>query len=53
MSTANFRIWRGDSSGGQFHDYTTEISDGMVVLDAVHHIQAQHANDLAVRWRCV
>jgi succinate dehydrogenase / fumarate reductase iron-sulfur subunit len=24
----------------------------MVVLDAVHQIQAQHANDLAVRWNC-
>ena len=24
----------------------------MVVLDAVHHIQAEQANDLAVRWNC-
>ena len=40
MATATFRIWRGDPSGGQFRDYTTEISEGMVVLDAVHHIQA-------------
>jgi succinate dehydrogenase / fumarate reductase iron-sulfur subunit len=24
----------------------------MVVLDAVHQIQAEHANDLAVRWNC-
>jgi len=24
----------------------------MVVLDAVHQIQADHANDLAVRWNC-
>ncbi len=30
----------------------TEISEGMVVLDAVHHIQAEQANDLAVRWNC-
>src|SRR5579862_1307974 len=52
MSTATFRIWRGDASGGEFHDYSTEISEGMVVLDAVHHIQAEHANDLAVRWNC-
>jgi succinate dehydrogenase / fumarate reductase, iron-sulfur subunit len=52
MSTATFRIWRGDSSAGQFRDYTTEVSEGMVVLDAVHHIQAAHANDLAVRWNC-
>ncbi|SVE07096.1 uncharacterized protein METZ01_LOCUS459950, partial [marine metagenome] len=24
----------------------------MVVLDALHLIQAQHAGDLAVRWNC-
>ena len=52
MSTATFRIWRGDKSGGEYRDYTTEISEGMVVLDAVHHIQAEQANDLAVRWNC-
>ena len=52
MSTATFRIWRGDASGGQYRDYTAEISEGMVVLDAVHHIQAEQANDLAVRWNC-
>ena len=38
--------------GGKFVDYTTEISSGMVVLDAVHSIQAQQANDMAVRWNC-
>ncbi|MBA2744446.1 MAG: 2Fe-2S iron-sulfur cluster binding domain-containing protein, partial [Chthoniobacterales bacterium] len=52
MSTATFRIWRGDATGGEFRDYTTEISEGMVVLDAVHDIQAQQANDLACRWNC-
>jgi succinate dehydrogenase / fumarate reductase, iron-sulfur subunit len=52
MANATFRIWRGDKSGGQFRDYSTEISEGMVVLDAVHRIQADHANDLAVRWNC-
>jgi len=52
MATATFRIWRGDANGGRFEDYTTEISDGMVVLDAVHGIQAEQANDLAVRWNC-
>jgi succinate dehydrogenase / fumarate reductase iron-sulfur subunit len=50
--TATFRIWRGDESGGEFRDYQTEVVDGMVVLDAVHQIQAEHANDLAVRWNC-
>jgi succinate dehydrogenase / fumarate reductase iron-sulfur subunit len=52
MPTATFRIWRGDSGNGGFRDYTTEISEGMVVLDAVHRIQAEQANDLAVRWNC-
>ena len=52
MLTATFRIWRGDAKGGEFKDYTTEVSEGMVVLDAVHKIQATQANDLACRWNC-
>jgi succinate dehydrogenase / fumarate reductase, iron-sulfur subunit len=50
--TATFRIWRGDASGGEFREYSSEVVDGMVVLDAVHQIQAEQANDLAVRWNC-
>src|SRR5439155_20103337 len=49
---ASFRIWRGDARGGDFRDYATEVAEGMVVLDAVHRIQAEQANDLAVRWNC-
>jgi len=45
MATATFKIWRGDKSGGAFKEYTTETSAGMVVLDAVHQIQAKDAND--------
>jgi succinate dehydrogenase / fumarate reductase iron-sulfur subunit len=52
MATATFKIWRGDRAGGAFKDYSTEITDGMVVLDAIHNIQATQANDLAVRWNC-
>jgi succinate dehydrogenase / fumarate reductase iron-sulfur subunit len=52
MATATFRIWRGDKGQGKFQDYTTEVSAGMVVLDAVHQIQAEHAGDMAVRWNC-
>ena len=52
MGTATFRIWRGEKGQGQFQDYTTEVSAGMVVLDAVHQIQAEQAGDLAVRWNC-
>ena len=49
---ATFRIWRGSNGTGQFIDYRTEISSGMVVLDAVHKIQQTDANDIAVRWNC-
>ncbi|HEX7545555.1 MAG TPA: succinate dehydrogenase/fumarate reductase iron-sulfur subunit [Gemmatimonadaceae bacterium] len=52
MTAATFRIWRGERGGGELHDYTTEVSEGMVVLDAVHGIQSGQANDLAVRWNC-
>jgi succinate dehydrogenase / fumarate reductase iron-sulfur subunit len=51
-STATFSIWRGDKSSAGFRDYKIEVSEGMVVLDAVHQIQAEQANDLAVRWNC-
>ena len=52
MARATFRIWRGDAAAGRFQDYATEVSEGMVVLDAVHRIQAEQASDLAVRWNC-
>ncbi len=52
MKTATFQIWRGDANGGEFRAYTTEVSEGMVVLDAIHRIQATQANDLACRWNC-
>jgi len=49
---ATFRIWRGDAAGGDYRDYRTAVGEGMVVLDAVHQIQAEQAPDLAVRWNC-
>jgi succinate dehydrogenase / fumarate reductase, iron-sulfur subunit len=52
MATATFRVWRGDAQGGEFKDYQTTVSEGMVVLDAIHQIQAESAGDLAVRWNC-
>jgi succinate dehydrogenase / fumarate reductase iron-sulfur subunit len=48
----HMQVWRGDGSGGQFRDYRVEAGEGMVVLDVIHAIQAQQANDLAVRWNC-
>jgi len=52
MALTTFQIWRGDAGGGKFESYSTETSEGMVVLDAVHHIQSTQATDLAVRWNC-
>jgi succinate dehydrogenase / fumarate reductase iron-sulfur subunit len=46
------RVWRGDSSGGDFVDYTVPVEEGEVILDAIHRLQATQATDLAVRWNC-
>src|SRR4026209_726504 len=52
MPDATFKILRGDRGGGKFVKYTVPIAPGMVVLDALHYIQAHQAPDLAVRWNC-
>ena len=52
MTQATFRIRRGDREHGEMVDYKTEISEGMVVLDAVLQIQSEQAGDLACRWNC-
>ena len=51
-TTRTFSVWRGDGNDGRLVDYTTEVVEGMVVLDAIHQIQSDQANDLAVRWNC-
>ena len=45
-------IFRGDDDGGEMTEYTVEVQEGMVVLDAVHAVQAQHAPEMACRWNC-
>jgi succinate dehydrogenase / fumarate reductase iron-sulfur subunit len=50
--TVTLRISRGDAQGSRFEDYRAPVTEGMVVLDAVHRVQADQANDLAVRWNC-
>ncbi|MDX2084020.1 MAG: succinate dehydrogenase/fumarate reductase iron-sulfur subunit [Candidatus Melainabacteria bacterium] len=51
------RVFRGEPdeaghSTGSMTDYKVPLGDGMVVLDAVHHVQAQYDPSLAVRWNC-
>jgi succinate dehydrogenase / fumarate reductase iron-sulfur subunit len=50
--TRSFKIWRGERGKGEFVEYKQDVVEGMVVLDAVHEIQATQANDLACRWNC-
>ena len=52
-----FRVFRGepDEEGvpnGEMVDYTVEMDEGMVVLDVIHRIQAEHAPDMSCRWNC-
>jgi succinate dehydrogenase / fumarate reductase iron-sulfur subunit len=49
---ATLRIYRGDNEKGEMVDYKIPLQPGMVVLDAVHAVQAKYAPDLAVRWNC-
>ena len=49
---ATFKVFRGDRDGGDLIEYQVPIAPGMVVLDALHYIQAHQAPDLAVRWNC-
>jgi succinate dehydrogenase / fumarate reductase iron-sulfur subunit len=46
------RVFRGDRERGEHRDYPVQVGHGMVVLDAVHRLQATLAPDLAVRWNC-
>ena len=50
--TATLKVFRGDSNGGDFKSYEVETYPGMVVLDAIHDIQAKQEPTLAVRWNC-
>ncbi len=52
MAEVTLRIFRGDREGGKQVDYQVSLTPGMVVLDAVHAVQAHQAPDLAVRWNC-
>jgi len=46
------KVWRGDARGGEFVTYKVPMETGMVVLDALHYIQAHESPDLGVRWNC-
>src|SRR6266536_441060 len=48
MSTATFKIWRGDGMG-EFRDYTTEVGEGRVVLGRGQRDAEANVHDAAKR----
>jgi succinate dehydrogenase iron-sulfur subunit len=52
QATRQLRVWRGNQAGGGLADYTVPVSEGEVVLDVLHRLQATQAGDLAIRWNC-
>jgi succinate dehydrogenase / fumarate reductase iron-sulfur subunit len=46
------QVFRGDPGGGAEERFEVPMQEGMVVLDAIHYIQAHFAPDLACRWNC-
>jgi len=50
---ATLRVFRGEPGGPtRYEEFEVPVGEGMVVLDALHWIQANAAPDLAVRWNC-
>jgi len=49
---ATLKIYRGNDEQGEMVEYKIPLAPGMVVLDAIHAVQASQAPDLAVRWNC-
>jgi succinate dehydrogenase/fumarate reductase iron-sulfur protein len=49
---ATFKVFRGNAQKNEEIEYKVPVEPGMVVLDAIHWIQANEAPDLAVRWNC-
>jgi len=50
--TVSLSIYRGGDEAGEMVDYDIPMQPGMVVLDAVHSVQATQASDLSCRWNC-
>jgi len=49
---AKLRVWRGNKEKGELVNYNVEVSEGEVLLDVIHRLQATESPDLAVRWNC-
>src|SRR5262245_39992910 len=51
-TNVTLRVFRGDAEQGEECEYTVPTFPGMVVLDAIHHIQAHNDRSLSCRWNC-
>ena len=49
---SDIRALTGDAERSGYFEYRVPIGEGMVILDAIHWVQANLAADLAVRWNC-
>ena len=52
MSEVVIRVSQGTAEHAEEKSYRVPVAPGMVVLDAIHYIQAHFAPELAVRWNC-
>ncbi len=52
MREAVMKVFRGTGGSGELKTYKVPVEEGMVVLDAIHQIQAIEDPELAVRWNC-
>ncbi|MCY3694596.1 MAG: succinate dehydrogenase/fumarate reductase iron-sulfur subunit [Chloroflexi bacterium] len=50
--SATLRVQRGNTQKLEFEDFQVPLEEGMVVLDALHWIQANADPSLACRWNC-
>ena len=53
MTEIHFKVFRGEPDGPtRYDEFDVPVTEGMVVLDALHWLQGHAAPDLAVRWNC-
>ena len=44
MKTTTFKVWQGNSDGGELKTYEVEVDQGYVVLDAIHRIPVSYTH---------
>ncbi|HEV2472793.1 MAG TPA: succinate dehydrogenase/fumarate reductase iron-sulfur subunit [Chthonomonadales bacterium] len=52
MDKVTLTVFRGHADEGRFVSYEAPTFPGMVVLDAIHYVQANLDSTLACRWNC-